>query len=342
MNIYENNTTIIIPARNIDFLLKECISKIREIYPVVKINIIIDDFQKNETIEFDENILFIQSINKNMSAKRNLGVKNSNTEYVAFIDSDAYPDKNWLENGCKFLSNNPCYAAVTGNQILPSNDNIERQCLREVRFSRLFTYSQWCKVIDLNTTEQDCKEFMTSNLIMRKKEYNILQGMDENIYLAEDNEFSKRIVANGYKIRFIPQVRVFHHEASFLPFMKKIFSMGKYYVDEMNEDSLKFSLNEKLSMFFPLLGVFLIILLFLLTFILRINFLFNLFIPITVCFIFSVEAINLSKRVSSNKIKLFFMFWSFFVSFCLFYIAGQIAGLLRLSMFKVQEFYKHY
>ena len=44
-----------------------------------------------------------------MSKKRNIGVKNTKTEYIAFIDSDAYPNDNWITNGEKLLSDKRLY-----------------------------------------------------------------------------------------------------------------------------------------------------------------------------------------------------------------------------------------
>ena len=35
--------------------------------------------------------------------KRNIGVKNSNGEFCAFIDNDAYPRSDWLTNALKYL-----------------------------------------------------------------------------------------------------------------------------------------------------------------------------------------------------------------------------------------------
>ena len=42
-------------------------------------------------------------LEKNMSFKRNLAVKAYKSKYIAFIDSDAYPSKNWLTIADNFL-----------------------------------------------------------------------------------------------------------------------------------------------------------------------------------------------------------------------------------------------
>ena len=49
-----------------------------------------------------------------MSVKRNKAVKICKENYIAFIDSDAYPTKNWLFNGIKILNKRvpPCETPI--------------------------------------------------------------------------------------------------------------------------------------------------------------------------------------------------------------------------------------
>ena len=259
MNNIEENITIIIPARKIDYLLEEFIKNIRNLYKEVKIILVLDEYDDNET-GFNK-VKILKSDNINMSAKRNKGVYASDTKYTAFIDSDAYPCENWLEEGIKFLECNNDYTAVTGNQILPDNSSFMQKYLRQVRFNHLFCHDEWGKVIDTNASEQDISEFMTSNAIIRRKDYIDLKGMNENIYLAEDNEFSLRLIKNGYKIRFIPKVKVYHHECCFYPFMRKIYSMGYYYSNMFIKGKRVKPLKQTIEQFLPLYGIILFILL---------------------------------------------------------------------------------
>ena len=64
---------------------------------------------------------------ENMSYKRNLGVKKFQSDLIAFLDSDAYPHKNWLKIADGFLSKkinaNTIYAEM--GTILITTNSIE-------------------------------------------------------------------------------------------------------------------------------------------------------------------------------------------------------------------------
>ena len=338
-NDVENLVSIVIPSREKDYLLNLCINKIRALYKNVKIIVILDKIQN----EKEDNIIFLKSVNRNMSAKRNLGVKNAKTEYVAFIDSDAYPQENWLENAIDFLDSHKDYTAVTGCQYNPPEDSFEQICLRKVRFNRLFTHKEWCKVIDTNTKEQDCTEFMTSNVIIRKKDYDNLNGMDENIFLAEDNEFSERLTENGYKIRFIPNICVFHRESKMYPFFRKIYCLGYYYANMFSKGkTLIKDVKKTISQFFPLLGIILFFSFVILFHFLGINPVVLLIFPLLIIVLLLNEALIEAKKLPCKKFLGFFMIFFYFCLFCVVWVTGTFLGMINFPSEKVQNFYNHY
>ena len=51
---------------------------------------------------------------KNMSAKRNIGANLADTKYLAFLDSDAYPNKDWFSNAKVLLENDSSLGIITG------------------------------------------------------------------------------------------------------------------------------------------------------------------------------------------------------------------------------------
>lgn len=333
-----NMLSIIIPSREVDYLLEDCIKRIRELYKEVQIVIVLDNI--NKTFPNDKNIKIIKSENPNMSAKRNLGVKNTppKHEYIAFLDSDAYPDINWAETGLSFLEGNKEYSAVTGNQFNPKEDSFEQKCLRLVRFSPLFTHKEWCIIIDKNTKEQDVTEIMTSNVIMRKKDYIDLNGMNEDIYLAEDNEFSDRLIKQGYRIRFIPKVSVFHRESKLYPFLRKIHCMSYYYANMFIKGKSVKDIKKTLFQFVPLIGTIFYIALWFTNISPYILFA----LPLAAFIILVKEAYQTSNKLEEKKYKGFFLILFTFCMFCLIWVTGTLLGILNIPVKSVQQCYKHY
>lgn len=333
-NDYEKDVTIIIPSRNIDYLLEECIEKIRELYKEIKIILILDEINK----EIDSDITILKSKNLNMSAKRNQGVSAAQTKYIAFLDSDSYPISGWLENGVSFLENNENYSAVTGCQFNPPSDMFEQKCLRLVRFSRLFTHDEWCIVIDKNAVEQDCSEFMTSNAIMRRKDYIDIGGMNEKIYLAEDNEFSQRLTENGYKIRFIPQFSAYHREAKMYPFLRKIYCMSYYYANTFIKGNPVKTVKQTIFQLSPLFGVIAFIFL---SILLKFS-PYLLILPTFALVILAIEANKESEKLDKQRTKGFFIIFFTFCMFCAIWVIGSFLGLINFPSKNIQKCYKHY
>lgn len=345
-NFYENLVSIIIPSRNIDYILCKTIKEIRNLYKSVEIILVLDEINEYPDFKKDENIKILKSVNKNMSAKRNLGVKNSNSKYIALLDSDSYPKENWLENAVNFLEKNNDYHAVTGCQLNWQTDNYKQKCLRLLRFNRFLTHEDWIKIIDINTNEQDCSEFMTSNVFIRKKIYEDLNGMDENIYLAEDNEFSYRFIKNGNKIRFIPDVLVFHRESEFFPFLRKIYSMGYYYSNNLFKRK-NLNVIHLITEILPLCLFFILILFYFLLCKTNINPNIILIIPLAGLLIIFNESYKIAKnfeteKYKTNKLKVFLFTYIAFVLYGFVYIFSYFLGLIHFPSKKVENLYKHY
>lgn len=333
-NNYEKLVSIIIPSRNIDYLLEECIEKIRLLYKEIKIILILDEINK----ELANDITILKSINPNMSAKRNLGVSYAQTKYIAFLDSDAYPIKNWLENGVDFLEKNKEYSAITGTQFNPPTDTFTQKCLRLVRYSPLFTHKEWCIIIDKNAQEQNCDVLITSNVIMRKEDYENINGMNENIYLAEDNEFSERMIKAGYKFRFIPSVSVFHREATMYPFLRKIYCMSYYYANMFIKGKRIKNLKQSLFQFLPLFAVLLYIIFFIFS-----DYKLQLLIfPFLAIILLIKHAIDESKKLEYSHFKGFLIIFFTYCAFCAIWVIGTLMGSINFPSKSVQKCYKNY
>ena len=343
---YENKTSIIIPARNYDFILDNTIKKIRELYKNIKIVLILDDINIiNYSI--DSNTIVLKSNLHTMSAKRNQGVLSVNSEYIALLDSDAYPKKNWLENGINFLEKNNNYTAVVGNWFNAENDNFNQKCVRIQRFLPLFSRKEWWKIIDTSAKEQDITEFTSANVIIKRKDYIDSGLMNELIYIAEDIEFSGRLTKLGYKLRFVPGVDVFHREAEIYPYLRKVFCCGYYYLNNIFEKYINKNKKVYLSEDFiwhtyPLIFVILYFILWILFVCFKIT-----LVPLFILTIFMLIPIILSSLkglhfLKNKKLKGFITIFSISILFCLVYVIGSFLGILNIPTKSIYKMYKHY
>ncbi|VVB91313.1 Glycosyl transferase family 2 [uncultured archaeon] len=87
--------SIIIPCKEIDPFTIECIKRCKELdYENFEIIVLPD----HESLPI-QRIKIIPTGEVSPGRKRNLGIAYSDGKYLAFIDNDAYPRKDWLKNG---------------------------------------------------------------------------------------------------------------------------------------------------------------------------------------------------------------------------------------------------
>ena len=340
--IDELSVTVIIPSRSYDFLLETCICETRKLYENVPIIIILDENSNLPKFDFN-NVKVIMSDRKNISSKRNLGVKNCDTEYIAFLDSDAYLCKNWLENAIGFLKENPDYSVVTGNYFGPENESFMQTCIRLVQFSPLFINPSLVKLIEQDAKDSDEKIFAAANVIMRRNDYLKTGGMNENIYINEDTEFSDRLYENGYKIRFKSDVSIYHRICMLYPFLRKIFCWGYYklnmYVQERKCPKLGNYFTKNVKKYF-------------LPHILMLICIISVFFQknsavITVPLLFAAGVLIIQSFLSAQKLKQrkisgFFIILYVSVLFCAVFLISSLLGFLNIKIKSIQQLYKQY
>ena len=219
--LLQSKIIIIIPSRSYDKNLSFCIKKIRQFYKKIKIIIILD---KQRIIKKDKNILVLVSGNKTIGYKRNLAVKHCKTDYVYFIDSDAYPTTSWLDQVDKTFKKYKRAGAIGGPNLSPLTNNIEKTL---VSISRNWFF------VTLNTAVKNKKKiegtvnFLPScNLVVKTKVYKKLRGMYEELYSGEEISLIRNLKKNNFKIIFNPKIYVFHKDRNFKHFFRQRFVYG--------------------------------------------------------------------------------------------------------------------
>ncbi len=138
---------------------------------------------------------------------RNIGLKNSESEYIAFIDSDCIASKTWIE---EIIKNFYLYKtdAIAGS-VNTLNKNVFLARFQE--YSLIKPIPKFSKVKILRK-HLWLNLIVTANFIVKKSIALKIGGFDEDFYRfgADDLDFATRLLHNGYKILCSPNVVVYH------------------------------------------------------------------------------------------------------------------------------------
>ncbi len=158
--------------------------------------------------------------------KRDIAIKAATGEICAFIDDDAYPDQNWLSNAIVHFQH-PQIAAVGGPGITPKEDNYYEQLTGLVYGS--FFCGGHAQHRFVKKEPMFVVDYPAYNLLVRKDVLKKIGGYGTHFYGGEDTFLCLKIIKNGYKIIYDPEVVVYHHRrALFVSYLKQISNIGTH------------------------------------------------------------------------------------------------------------------
>ena len=195
-----------------------CIATCADLFPESEIILVLDDDQEIKNPYKNLNILYGQK--GTISHKRNIGVKAAKSEFIAFIDSDAYPEKSWLSNAMETLISNKSVGMVGGPNISPPLQEEERNIVGMATKSFLVA-GKWRFYKFENSTARYCDNLPSCNLILRKSMFVQLGGMNEVLEVGEDTDFCARMIAQGYRVYFNPKVIVYHYDRKIPAYLRQ-------------------------------------------------------------------------------------------------------------------------
>jgi cellulose synthase/poly-beta-1,6-N-acetylglucosamine synthase-like glycosyltransferase len=172
-----------------------------------------------------EMIVITDKISKssNPAFKRNLGASMSHGKYLAFLDDDSYPQKNWLRNANRLFKEYPDIASVCGPCLTPPMDNRSQKASGLVWSSFLGSGGAGTYRNSISS-KRFVDDYPTVNLIVRKDIFDKVGGFKTHHWPGEDTILCLDIVHHLHqKILYHPSVRVFHHRRSvIIPHLKQI------------------------------------------------------------------------------------------------------------------------
>ena len=247
--------TIVVPTIGFTDYLDQCISEIKKISKYIKIIIIADkNINKKQIINNSNTHLIVTKKKFTISKKRNIGVSYAKTKYIGFIDSDAYPDKNWIKTAIKILENKKEIYLVGGPNISPPNQSIGKKIISEVQKSFLIS-GKW-NFQKMLSSSRYSENLYSCNMIMKKKYYLKVGGMNEGLIAGEDYDFCEKIRNLGKKIYFNSKTIVYHHDRSVKNFLIQKIMRGYTIVDQIKKKSLVYLKNKSQFFFYQLIPLY--------------------------------------------------------------------------------------
>lgn len=218
----EPSVSIVIPTRGLDDFTGECLRRCEEMdYGNYDIQLMPDEPVDEGGLPPRTEVLPSGSVGP--SVKRNMGVQASNAEIIAFIDSDAWPDPQWLRNAVPYFEDENI-AAVGGPAVTPPHDSMLQQAGGMVYSSSIVSGNTTYRYTYHAMREVD--DYPTCNLLVRKSYLDGGCTFPREFWPGEDTVLCLRLTKEmGKRIVYVPNVVVYHHRRPLLlPHIKQVYS----------------------------------------------------------------------------------------------------------------------
>lgn len=247
--------SIIIPTKNSEKYLDETLQNIRnQDFPKNEFEVIIaDDYSSDLTLKIAEKYKCKVITSKGPPGRqRNQGIKSAKGEIVVFIDSDAYPQKNWLSNAEEIFKKEQV-DVLGGPTLTPKGDGLIADLFGLASSSRIATASMSARYNPKGKKIRiaDEKDLISCNLFVKKEVFS-RHFFNETMFPNEENELLYRIKNSGKHLIYSPGIIVYHHRRnSFKAIVKQIFNYGRGRVDMIKRQRGSFNV----LFFLPLFGL---------------------------------------------------------------------------------------
>ena len=171
-------------------------------YPNCEV-IVIDDGSTDDTslIARRHNCRCFRVPNGGLSRARNLGIENATGEIVAFIDSDAYADPDWLFHIVSVMQEQGAGAAGGPNLAVP-NDSFTSHCIDHAPGNPTHVL----------LADETAEHVPGCNMAFRKSALAEIGNFDPTHWAAGDDvDVCWKLLIHNYKIAFAPGAVVWHH-----------------------------------------------------------------------------------------------------------------------------------
>jgi glycosyltransferase involved in cell wall biosynthesis len=216
-----STASVIIPVYNAEATIGECIRSLLSLeYPKDRLELIVVDNASTDRTRmilegFGNQIRILSQVKRGAAAARNTGIRQASGACIAFTDADCKVEPGWLRHLLPPLGD-PA-VGITGGEILSA-----RPCNRIELFGE-----------KLHDHQRAMKEFVTPyaitmNWASRRAVLEEVGLFDEGLLRGQDVDLAHRIRADGYRLVYCPDAKVFHrNESTFRGLLVKGFLHGR-------------------------------------------------------------------------------------------------------------------
>jgi len=219
--------SIIIPSCNRPVQLDNCLDSLTRLdFPKSEYEVVVVDDGSASSMETVVepyrslmNIFLIEQKNSGPGIARNTGVANSRGRFVAFTDDDCRPDRGWLTQLSRQLSESP--ERMIGGHVSNGLDDNIYSVASQLLVDYLYTY--------YNLETEHSQFYTSNNMAMARHVFDATGGFDSNYpgLCGEDRELCDHLRHCGYGLTYAPDAIVYHyHELTFWSFWRQHFNYG--------------------------------------------------------------------------------------------------------------------
>ena len=214
-NLQFESISFVICTYNRKLFLERCLDYLsiqtNQNYEVIVVNGPSTDGTTEYLDEVKDRIKVIQNPVKNLSISRNLGIENASGDIVAFIDDDAIPFADWVENTLEEFNSRPLTFAAIGGPVFFAG-TLKYQ-IEDIGFNQL---AEVIPNIESNKIGKDglCRSLLGTNCAFKKEILYDVGGFDEQYdYFLDESDLTFRIQQKNHIVGYSENLQLRHEFA---------------------------------------------------------------------------------------------------------------------------------
>jgi glycosyltransferase involved in cell wall biosynthesis len=213
---YRSRVSVVIISLNSERSIGQCVKSLEEQSVSPHEAIVVDGKSSDSTMSILEEIKgglhfplrVIPDVEGNRSTSRNIGLRSSRGEIVAFLDADCVAPRDWIRNIEMNMGSNPNQEkAICGPYVPAQGTGFAKAtyCLLGETSGKLAT-----QFLRREDHQRYVRTILGGDSAFARELLLEVNGFDERLNWCEDVDLSNRIRASGARIAFVPQLYVLH------------------------------------------------------------------------------------------------------------------------------------